>query len=425
MAALAAVAIAAEQPKPNPDADELVRRLDDPRFAVREAAAKAIEALGPEALPALRRAKDHPDLQTRARIAKWIPQFEAEAVVAPRLVTLHLKQKSLPDVMAALRKASGYKVHLDGKLKEVAGRFDFDFDNVPFWTALDGICSRCGLTADFDDEIVVSVDNVHNPHIDHHGAFRIIVNELDHTLMRRLTLTPSPINRHFGRKKSVTTANTDQMRVGLTIEAEPGLTILDGGLAGITVARDDQDHSMLSTGREDADEIERGALRRTHGFAALAQSSCSFYAALQGPSSRATAIKELKGVIALTIGREHKVHVLSDQPLSAKGVKFTCSRGTIEIINTHNSPDGFEVTYAVPLKVGFGRHWLKLQVLDANGLPFESHNGQGTANGERMEMTETFTPPTLNLPAPAKLTCTWWETVEYHVRFEFHDVPLP
>ena len=57
-------------------AAQLIEQLSDRNFKVREEAARAIENLGPAALPALREAKNHPDPEVRRRIDQWIPQFE-------------------------------------------------------------------------------------------------------------------------------------------------------------------------------------------------------------------------------------------------------------------------------------------------------------------------------------------------------------
>jgi hypothetical protein len=159
-------------------------------------------------------------------------------------------------------------------------------------------------------------------------------------------------------------------------------------------------------------------------YTVLSESSFSFYIALEGPSSGAATIKDLKGSIALTMGKKRNLHVLSDKPLSAKGAKFRCVSGAIEITAARNSPEGYELTYTCPFPTP-GLNKLEIQVMDAKGQLFESHKGQSTSEGEKWQSTEIFTPPANSGPVPAKLCCAWWETIEYHVPFEFHGVPLP
>jgi HEAT repeat protein len=75
--------LTAQEPAPGKSIAQLIEDLGNQDFNVREAAAKAIEALGPEALPALRKAKDHPELEVRRRIKEWIPKFEMGAAACP------------------------------------------------------------------------------------------------------------------------------------------------------------------------------------------------------------------------------------------------------------------------------------------------------------------------------------------------------
>ncbi len=61
------------------DADRQVRQLGDPKFAVREAAAKKLAAMDLAALPALRKAQANPpDLEVRRRVARLIDQIGAK-----------------------------------------------------------------------------------------------------------------------------------------------------------------------------------------------------------------------------------------------------------------------------------------------------------------------------------------------------------
>ena len=58
------------QPKPAPTADQLVEQLGDRDFRKRDAAVKRLEALGPAALPALRKAEKHADPEIRRRVKR-------------------------------------------------------------------------------------------------------------------------------------------------------------------------------------------------------------------------------------------------------------------------------------------------------------------------------------------------------------------
>src|SRR5437763_1172528 len=107
--ALSISLFATEMPVPQPMVEQLIERLADKTFQVREDAARAIEKLGPEALPVLRKAKDHPDPEVRRRIENWIPRFETAAFIAPSRVSLDLTDRTLRDALRELAKQSGYR----------------------------------------------------------------------------------------------------------------------------------------------------------------------------------------------------------------------------------------------------------------------------------------------------------------------------
>ncbi|HUU59694.1 MAG TPA: HEAT repeat domain-containing protein, partial [Phycisphaerae bacterium] len=78
LAAIGRAALAAEPEPAKPDAEALIRQLSDDRWKVREEATRKLTAMGPAAVPALRKAMGSDDLEvsTRARmIYKWIVGF--------------------------------------------------------------------------------------------------------------------------------------------------------------------------------------------------------------------------------------------------------------------------------------------------------------------------------------------------------------
>ena len=128
-----------------PAAEKLVEQLGDRDFQIRETAAKALEALGPAALPALKKAQSHADPEVRRRVNAMIPGIERAAALAPKRINLVFKDKKIKDILAALSKESGYKITLNND----QGRnqvYSFTFANTPFWEAFDKVCSTGGLT---------------------------------------------------------------------------------------------------------------------------------------------------------------------------------------------------------------------------------------------------------------------------------------
>src|SRR4051794_41727940 len=106
---------AADAPQP-PDAEQLVKRLASPRFAEREAAFKALEALGPAALPALRGALADNDPEVRRRVGDLVARFERDADSAAAFLPTKVRLKAdgvpLGDVVRDLVKQSQIRVLL-------------------------------------------------------------------------------------------------------------------------------------------------------------------------------------------------------------------------------------------------------------------------------------------------------------------------
>src|SRR5207248_181310 len=112
-AGLAATAADAP-PGPPPATERLIEQLGSPDYKSRAAATRMLEARGEPALPALRQAQNHPDLEVRQRLTALIAALERAALLAPKRVTLHVEQRPLPEAMAELAKQTGYRLDLQG-----------------------------------------------------------------------------------------------------------------------------------------------------------------------------------------------------------------------------------------------------------------------------------------------------------------------
>ena len=153
------------------------------------------------------------------------------------------------------------------------------------------------------------------------------------------------------------------------------------------------------------------------------------FTSLNPPSSGATTLQVLKGTVAVTIGKEHKVQVISDQVLSAKGTKRTVKNTTIEITEVRKTPLGCEIRYSL---TGSDSDRPELELTDAKGNAFDCRSSSFSMGGPKAEVRLEFGPPQMAWMGrraapgePAKLSCSWWESVEHYVPFEFHDLPLP
>src|SRR5437762_299962 len=124
---LAAALGAAGQSQPDlSEAERLVKQLSSPRFAEREAAFKALDALGPAALPALRGAAQGGDAEVRRRVGELIAKYERQAdsaaVFAPTRVRLKADNAPLADVVRDLTKQAQVRLQLAREPADLATR---------------------------------------------------------------------------------------------------------------------------------------------------------------------------------------------------------------------------------------------------------------------------------------------------------------
>src|SRR5262245_1200167 len=182
------------------DVPALIKDLGDPDYRDREEAAKALSAMGEQVLPDLRRALDATDNpEVSRRLTVLIRKLDYDRLVSPRRVTLSVKDWSVKEIIDAVAKQTGYKIEFGGGGSDQ--KFSFEFDNTPFWPAIDAVANAAGLTVfpDYDDEVVriYSQDSV-SPYVSYAGPFRFLATNISSN--RNLQL--SGLNRRgFGNRQ--------------------------------------------------------------------------------------------------------------------------------------------------------------------------------------------------------------------------------
>jgi hypothetical protein len=148
----ATIGIACFADVPTSDADKLVAQLGSTKFAEREAALKALEALGPAALPALKRGADAKDPEVRKRVADLIAKYDRQAdnelALAPTKVRIKAADAPLAEVLADLAKQANVRMQLAREPADLPGRkITIEIKDKSFWEALDTICreAKCSI----------------------------------------------------------------------------------------------------------------------------------------------------------------------------------------------------------------------------------------------------------------------------------------
>jgi hypothetical protein len=155
--ALAALLVGLAAAGPLPAADQaadvagLVGRLGSSSFEERQEAARALDAVGGPALPALRAAERGPDPEVRRRardLVRRIEQREETArVLRPQTVRLVYKDTPLREALADFSRKAGAQIDLRGNAARAAsGRVSLDTGELTYWEALARFCAAAGLS---------------------------------------------------------------------------------------------------------------------------------------------------------------------------------------------------------------------------------------------------------------------------------------
>jgi hypothetical protein len=150
--------VVADAPAAPPTPETLVGQLGADRFADREAAARALEARGEAAIPALRAAAAHPDPEVRRRAAAIVTRLQRSSESAKRLVprTVALDYVELPlgTALSRLKSQTGVNLALDpNRVADPLRPITVRTGELPAWEAIEAFCRAAGLRETFTAEI--------------------------------------------------------------------------------------------------------------------------------------------------------------------------------------------------------------------------------------------------------------------------------
>jgi hypothetical protein len=418
---------AVKQEPLDPRAVKLIEQLGDDDYRQRDAAHKALEAMGAKAISALRKAKDHSDPEICRRVAVLLPMLEHAAMVAPKRVTMNLSKKPLKQILDELTKQTGYKIQSwGGDDKKV---YDLKCDNVPFWEAFDRLSQAAGLVLQpsYGDEYLrLNQQGSYVPYIKHDGAFRLVASNFNHNKTVELSTLP---NTGGGAQRS------ESLTFTFSIFSEPKLPLMGVGEPRVTVALDNENRSMLPVqGNNDAMGGPFG--RRIGGFYGYRSYFQQTSLNLRRPAETSKSVKLLKGTVALTLLADQKPMVVTDNILKAKGKKDTVGKTTFDIQDVTVTPNK---QYQIKMSVSEDNKdtpqdytWMnslynRLHLEDDKGNKYQVFmSSWGSSGPNHVQLTFTYrAPPLAKAGPPTKLIYDLWTLVPHVVKFEFKDLPLP
>ena len=153
----ACVLVAQAQTPPEalgPEVRRLVRQLYSPHLAQRQDAEEKLLGLGPGVLDLLPPVGEQTPAEVQQRIGRVrqkLQQAAAASTARPALITLKADAMPLPEVLAALEQQSGNKIvdfrpQFGQEVPKDEPPLKVDFQETPFWEALDRVLDDAGLT---------------------------------------------------------------------------------------------------------------------------------------------------------------------------------------------------------------------------------------------------------------------------------------
>lgn len=417
---LAAGAIGGEAPT----AEQLIERLGSRDFQTREAAAKAL-AVRDDALPAMKKALTHPDLEVRTRLEQLVADAERSALLSPKRVTLNLENVPVQDALNELSRQSGYRVELQGGMQNQL--VSVSAKHITFWEALDKIANQAGLLLqqhhDMQGGLILMSHNTMTPFVDYRGPFRVWATGFHYN--KSLTFGSIP------RSSPSIGQRSEQMSFQFSVVAEPKLPLLGLGQPKLVAALDDQDNSIMPP------QAKGGIYETYHsGYYGYRNLVLQTQVQLVGPGANARSVKIIKGTLPVTLLVEQRPEITVEQILTVKDKKFEGKDVSLEIAEAKEAPGK---TYHIVMTArrngkdqGHDYTWTnslhqRVELTDDKGQKFQSH-GFNWNNGTPTTVQGTFMfgeGGNAALGKPHKLTYYGWVTMQHQIEFEFKDLPLP
>jgi hypothetical protein len=307
---------------------DLVAKLGSSQFAEYTEAALSLRHLGAEALPALRAARRSKDPPTRRRATMLIDAFERNQLTRPTRIRLDFRDRSLAEVVTAVREQSGFPLVLEPRGDQAWNTRRITLqaaEPVAFWEALErlgragGVRHNPGLPFEPTRRTprlpIVSSDDLPIP-TSCAGPYRVCLIGLS----RDREVTPS--------RTSAKSKVREQFTALIQMFAEPGLVIDRHGPPQVIEALDDRGRDLRCASRDDPVKWMPHGRRFDHGDLGI----LSYQVPLELPDDSARSLERLRGSLPITVKARTEnelVIALADSPgrtFSGNGVTLSVSK---------------------------------------------------------------------------------------------------
>lgn len=400
---------------------KIIEKLGSRDYKTRETAAKAIESLGIESLPQLRKAlAASTSAEIRKRLSSLVQALERAEILSPKRLTLQMADRPVSDIVNEIKKQTGYPIQ---NLSGMNPRITLQMRNATFWEVMDRLCLLGGFTVYYNEGqgLVLSYNDYFTPCVAYCGPFKVVANNFSYN--KTINFGPLPRNpaNHQLRNESLT--------FSFTVHSEPKLPIMNVGQPRVLEAIDDAGASMAPTNSNQYVTYHNYGGYRTlmHGQQIN----------LLWPNKSARLVKRLRVILPVTLLSEQKPEIVVENLLKVKNAKFTGSNSELQVLEVKetNNKTQFQVKVIARNKMSNAAHdysWAntvpqRIEVHDAKGNKLFSH-GYNYESSSQGSMQATFMFGTNGDPKigpAAKLVFNHWATMSHDIEFEFKDLALP
>jgi len=446
-------------PAPFSDIPQLVTQLGAGRFAERQAAAKALEQVGGQALSALRLARHSKDLEVRTRATALIAKIEGALLTQPAMIQLDYADRPLRDVLKQVGAQAGIRLSLYPEQgpgvqeRRISVR---EPQPLPFWKAMDRLCDAAQLQYNFAGmpgngnsrepvfPLFAGGSRPTGPMSDD-GPFRVSLVSFHYERDITFMSGGNPIgfaNRGGLPRPVAPTPRSEpghsfneQFFAQIQVAAEPRLSVSQSGSIKILEATDEQGQSLLLSGSSGP-----VVQRYTGYFGLTAASTIQLQAPLKRPEHPGKSIRKLRGLLPVIVA-SRKPDPLVVPLQNAIGKSFRNEEVSLTIQDVRSNPNSRQTSIEISLRSNESSapgstaadhggdelvgqrpqtHQQQIEVLDSQGrtIPWYHSND---AEGDRM--TLTLIPHEQGTPSEIRYYSMSKAVTEVH--FAFENVPMP
>lgn len=400
----------------------LVGKLHSPDYRTREAAGKALESRGIDALPELRKALDtSPPAEARKRLSTLVEKLERLQTLSPKRLTLKMTDKPVAEVIREIARLTGYPLQFQGG-KNVS--LTVDMEKATFWEVIDYVSTLAGLTMYHNEGqgLMLYQNEGYWPFVFYQGPFKVTANNFNYNK----TVNFGPVQRNPAANQQL---RSESLTFSMTLHSEPKLPLMSVGQIRLLEAIDDLGNSMKPEGPTHEAMYPSYNGYRTYQYGASVN--------LLWPSKEAKSVRRLRGVIPVTLLGEQKPEVVVNDVLKVKDKKFT--GGTVEIqfddVKEQNNKTQYHVKLSIRNTASNAAQdysWTnsvhqRIELYDDKGNKYYPQ-GYNWENSSPAHVKATFmfgNNGKATYGPPTRLVYNHWSLMQHAIEFEFKNLTLP